>query len=113
MTNFDPRSDIAGNNRDALKLSAQGSNHWLLNGNLDLESVPVLWEQLSNLISVAGPLTISLKGVHQSSSAGLAVLLQALQVARKYHCDLEFEQIPDDLVALARMSNVLPLLMSK
>lgn len=93
-----------------MKLSAQGRNHWLLTGSLNLESIPVLWEQLSNLISVAGPLTISLQGVQQSSSAGLAVLLQALQVARLHECDLKFEHIPDDLAALAEMSNVLPLL---
>ncbi len=93
-----------------MKLSAQGRNQWLLSGRLDLASVPVLWEQLVNLISVAGPLTISLKGIHQSSSAGLAVLLQALQVAREHGCDLKFQHIPDDLAALARMSNVLYLL---
>lgn len=93
-----------------LKLSAQGRNHWLLSGSLNLESIPVLLEQLGNLISVAGPLTISLQGVRQSSSAGLAVLLQALQVARQHGCDLKFEHIPDDLTALAEVSNVLPLL---
>lgn len=93
-----------------LKLSAQGRNHWLLSGSLNLASVPVLWEQLVNLISVEGSLTVSLEGVQQSSSAGLAVLLQALQVARSHDCDLKFEHIPDDLAALARMSNVLPLL---
>ncbi len=96
--------------RSILKLSAQGRNHWLLSGSLNLESVPLLWEQLANLISVAGPLTVSLKGLRQSSSAGLAVLLQALQVARSHDCDLKFEHIPDDLAALARVSNVLPLL---
>lgn len=93
-----------------MKLSAKGRNQWLLSGDLDLASVPLLWEQLVNLISVAGPLTISLEEVHQSSSAGLAVLLQALQVAREHGCDLKFENIPDELAALARMSNVLPLL---
>ncbi len=96
--------------RSILKLSAQGRNHWLLSGSLNLASVPLLWEQLANLISVAGPLTVSLEGVRQSSSVGLAVLLQALQVARSNDCDLKFEHIPDDLAALARVSNVLPLL---
>lgn len=93
-----------------MKLSAQGRNQWILNGNLDLASVPVLWDQLVSLISVPGPLTLSLQGVHQSTSAGLAVLLQALQIARTHGCDLRFENIPDDLAALAGMSNVLPLL---
>jgi len=93
-----------------LKLSALGRNQWILKGNLDLASVPVLWDQLVNLISVAGPMTVSLQGVHQSSSAGLAVLLQALQVAGTHDCELQFTNIPDDLAALARMSNVLSLL---
>jgi len=93
-----------------VKLSARGRNHWLLSGSLNIASIPLLWEQLANLISVAGPLTISLKGVEQSSSAGLAVLLQALQVARLHDCNLRFEHIPEDLASLARMSNVLPLL---
>ena len=96
-----------------VKLSAQGRNHWLLSGSLDLASIQLLSEQLANLISVAGPLTISLKAVEQSSSAGLAALLQALQVARQNDCNLIFEDIPDDLAALARMSNVLPLLGGK
>lgn len=96
-----------------MKLSAQGRNHWLLSGSLDIASIPLLWEQLANLISAAGPLTISLKAVEHSSSAGLAVLLQALQVARQNDCNLRFEDIPDELAALARMSNVLPLLGGK
>ena len=96
-----------------VKLSAQGRSQWLLSGSLDLASIQLLSEQLANLISVAGPLTISLKAVEQSSSAGLAALLQALQVARQNDCNLSFEDIPDDLAALARMSNVLPLLGSK
>ena len=94
----------------SLKLSAQGRNCWLLSGSLNLETITLLLEQLHNLISVAGTLTISLKGVRQSSSAGLAALLQALEVARQNECDLKFEDIPDDLAALAEVSNVLPLL---
>ncbi len=81
-----------------------------MSGDLNLASVPLLWEQIINLISVPGPLTLSLSGVHKSSSAGLAVLLQALQVAREHNCKLKFEDIPDDLAALASMSNVLSLL---
>ena len=96
-----------------MKLSAQGSNHWLLSGSLDIASIPLLWEQLANLISVAGPLTISLKAVEQSSSAGLAVLLQALQVARQNDCNLRFKDIPDDLEDLALMSKVLSFLGGK
>ena len=93
-----------------MKLTAQGRNHWLLSGDLDLASAPQLWDQLLNLISVAGPLTLSLAAVKQSRSAGLAVLLQALDVAQAHDCDLSFEAIPDDLAALAKMSNVLVLL---
>ncbi|WP_456374338.1 STAS domain-containing protein [Thiolapillus sp.] len=84
---------------------------WKLDGALDLTSIPRLWPEMARRIRASSELTISLGGVRKTSSAALALLLQGLEEARKVGCSLRYVDIPDDLLALARVSNVEKLLL--
>ena len=57
-----------------------------------------------------GKLAIDCRGITASDSAGLAVLLEWLGVARRAGRSLHYTQLPQDLAALAHISDVQELL---
>jgi phospholipid transport system transporter-binding protein len=75
-----------------------------LAGVLDFASVPGVWEQLAPLVERRHELTLSLAGVERTNSAGLVLLIEALDHARRHGCRLTFTDLPEDLLALARMT---------
>jgi phospholipid transport system transporter-binding protein len=85
---------------------------WRLEGALDLASIPGLWTEMARRIRSSPELNISLKDVQRTSSAALALLLQGREEARKAGTVLRYTHIPDDLLALARVSNVEKLLLA-
>ena len=58
----------------------------------------------------AGALEIDCRGITVSDSAGLAVLLEWLGVAKRAGRSLRYTQLPEGLAALARISDVQQLL---
>ncbi len=81
-----------------------------LKGTLDFSTVPDLWPQLRQQIEQHTRLRVSLAAVKQANSAALALLLEGLELAQHRGCALRYEQIPEELLALARVSNVAELL---
>ncbi len=77
-----------------------------LSGELNFDSVPAVWDELQLKIHAGGQLVLSLSGVTHSNSAGLAMLVEALELAREQDVQLRFEAIPESLMDLARMSNI-------
>ena len=60
--------------------------------------------------AAAAKLEIDCRGITASDSAGLAVLLEWLSVARRAGRSLRYAQLPEGLAALARISDVEELL---
>ncbi len=85
-------------------------SRWQLSGVLNLSTVPDLWREMATQIRSNKQLVVSLAGVESTSSAALALLLQGLEEAQKSGCELHYEHIPQDLQALAKVSNVLEIL---
>ncbi len=77
-----------------------------LSGVLDFSTVPGVWPSLARRIRQSKRLTVSLAGVEKANSAALALLLEGLELARHSNCDLEYSDIPRELLELARVSNV-------
>lgn len=96
----------------AARLKAAGKFRWALSGTLDFGTVPVLWKELSGLIEGGGRLTLSLRGVNSANSAGLVLLLEAHDLAKRTGCRLSVVDLPPGLVALASMSQAEPLIAS-
>lgn len=78
---------------------------WQLAGSLDFESVPVLWKKLRDIIAKESNVSLSLAEVTSANSAAMVMLLEAKQVAKKANVSLVIEQIPEELMALFRLSN--------
>ena len=87
------------------RLSASGGTHWQLAGDLNFSSVPQLWPSLQRLLTADHSVTLSLAGVTHANSAGLVVLLEAVDRARQTGCTLHLSDVPEELLDLARMSN--------
>ena len=86
-------------------LSAAGEGRWELAGALDFSSVPTVWPALEELLRSGGQLTLSLAGVNHSNSAGLVLLVEARDIARRVNCQLRLVDIPGELLDLARISS--------
>jgi phospholipid transport system transporter-binding protein len=91
-------------------LQAQPDGHAALSGPLNFDTVGALLDQGNALIGEGRVTQIDLSGVTASDSAGLALMIEWLSVARAAGKQLRFEHIPLQLQQLARLSEVEELL---
>ena len=86
---------------------AAGAGTWRLDGPLTFDSVPALRPSGIGLLAQGGDaLTIDLQGVLAADSAGLALLIDWLAIARVKGCTLRYVKVPEALRALAALSEV-------
>lgn len=95
------------------KLEAFGGERYRVSGVLDAITAPQLLEQSSERFARAEAvdIRIDLGGVAESDSAGLALLLEWLRLARHRKQTIHFANLPAQIAALARISEVEELLM--
>lgn len=85
-------------------LTHAGEGRWTVDGVLDFATVPEVWPALEKLLNAGGALTVSLAKVSQTNTAGLVMLVEARDLARRSKCQLTLADIPTELLDLARMS---------
>ncbi len=95
----------------AATLESVGPERSLVKGVLDFATVGVLLTLGSAAIRDGRAAFIDLSGVSASDSAGLALLLEWLSVARAAKRPLRFENVPVQLQQLSRLSEVEELLL--
>jgi phospholipid transport system transporter-binding protein len=81
-----------------------------LEGPLDFDSVSRLLAAGETLIRRPGPLQIDLGGVTSANSAGLALLLEWMDLARSRGIDIFYSNLPESLQRIAAFSNLTALL---
>jgi phospholipid transport system transporter-binding protein len=87
-----------------VRISPAGKAAWRLDGALDFTSVAEVWPQIEDRLEPGGQVKLSLAGVDRTNSAGLVMLIEALDVAAQRDCRLQLADLPAELVDLARMS---------
>ena len=87
------------------RLEPSGEGRWRLVGDLTFASVPAVWPAVEALLQDGGRAQFSLGGVGRANSAGLVMLLETLDTARRRGCEVSFVDVPVELLDLARMSN--------
>ncbi len=106
----DPRPSGAGRAGDETFVAA-GPGMYRLHAPLRFASVARLRSAgLALIAGAAGDLTLDLAAVPAVDSAGLALLIDWLAAARAAGKRLRYAQAPQALIALARLSEVEPLL---
>jgi phospholipid transport system transporter-binding protein len=82
-----------------------------LHGDLNFYSVPGIEGVFENLLSAdEAEITIDLGEVSRSDSAGLALLVEWWKRAQRRGISLHFSHLPDQLLEIARISNLLSIL---
>ncbi len=82
-------------------------NQYSLSGELNMQTVPpVARETQSMFAGLQGDVSVDLSGVTRADSAGLALLVDWLRLARRHKVTLRFRHLPDQLVQIARVSEL-------
>lgn len=77
-----------------------------LQGSLSVDTVPSLWARANAELHDAPELTIDLQSVERADSAGLALLIEWTRWARQNGQQIRFINLPDQMLAIARVSGL-------
>lgn len=93
------------------RIHQQDAQHFVVEGELNLTTVPVMLQAMQAQFPANGSEAhIDLAGVTRSDSAGLALLVEWLRLARARDVRLQFHNLPSQLREIARISDLTPLL---
>lgn len=85
----------------------QSSEHqFALVGDLNRDSVPMLWRTLQSSQWAVEQAEISLAELKRIDSAGMVMLIHLLEHAKKQNCHIMLSFVPDELHTLFQLSNV-------
>jgi phospholipid transport system transporter-binding protein len=104
------RRKYSGNAHQDASFEVQGGERSRVIGSLHFTTVSVLLSAGAEAIGRNEAGVIDLAGVTASDSAGLALLIEWLSVAKGANRTLRYENIPTQLQQLARLSEVEELL---
>jgi phospholipid transport system transporter-binding protein len=88
------------------KLDALGGGRFRVSGVLDASTAGEVLRQSEQQFAEAGGLEVDLGGVAESDSAGLALLIEWVRGARKRQQAIRFQNVPAQINALAKISEV-------
>ena len=88
------------------RLESLGAGRFRVSGVLDASTAREVLEESEARFEQFAGLDIDLVGVGESDSAGLALLIEWLRLARQWQKEIRFENVPAQIEALARISEV-------
>lgn len=94
----------------AAELTALDRGNYAVQGELDLGSVTDLWQASERLFPQQPPQRIDLGGVSRADSAGVALLVAWLGQARRRQQPLRFINLPAQMQAIIRVTDLEELL---
>ena len=94
----------------AATMVALGAGALKVDGPLDFSTVAALAADGERLFPSQGRVEIDLSGVTTANSAGLVLLLEWMEIARRRKLTLRFRHLPDPLVRLAALTYLTGLL---
>ncbi|HEU4655838.1 MAG TPA: STAS domain-containing protein [Steroidobacteraceae bacterium] len=87
-------------------LEAVGTGRFRVSGVLDASTTPALLEQSKERFTHEKSVDVDFAQVTESDSAGMALLIEWMRLARRQGQKLRFSNIPAQIAALARISEV-------
>ena len=89
-----------------------GEGRFQVSGELTFNTVTALLAESRRTLfaAPAEALELELKGVSRADSAGLALLIEWMRMARAANCTISFRHLPEQLQAIARTGELEPLL---
>lgn len=95
-------------------INTNENGHYAIEGELNNQTVPEISQKLMKLVSsVTGKnITLDLALVSRSDSAGVALLVEVMQLAKSTNLTLVFTNLPQqmqDIAGLSGLINILPI----
>ncbi|HKE95791.1 MAG TPA: STAS domain-containing protein, partial [Povalibacter sp.] len=97
--------------RNAAQFDALGDGRFRVGGVLDASTVTRILEDSVSRFRGVPRVVVDFAAVTASDSSGLALLLEWIRQARKGGQQIHFEEVPEQIMALARISEVDDLLL--
>lgn len=91
-------------------LNGTGPGQYRVVGDLDFDSIGALLGEGERLFAAARAVRIDLQGVGQANSAGLALLLEWIEQAKRRGQSLDLVNLPESLARIAAITNLAGLL---
>ena len=88
------------------RLESLGAGRFRVSGVLDASTAREVLEESEARFEQFDKLDIDLGGVGESDSAGLALMIEWLRLARQWNKAIQFANVPAQIEALARISEV-------
>ena len=82
------------------------SDHFALVGPLTFDSVPLLWREGLPMAGGQRRVILDLAGITRTDSAGLALMIEWMRVARDQNSSIRFRNVPLQLRAIASATGV-------
>ncbi len=94
------------NAKPILELKEGEPGHYRLVGEISFSTVGEFERRIDTKLFAHPVVTIDLAGVSRADSAGLALLLAWVKMARNQKAELSLKNFPDQLLAIAKVSGV-------
>lgn len=92
------------------RLEALGDGRFKVYGAMNADTATELLKHSDAAFQGAGSLEIDLANVPEGDSAGLALMIEWLRLAKQRKQTIHFKNVPEQIAALARISEVADLL---
>jgi len=99
-------------NKMQVSIRQQEQGLYVIEGELNMQTVPAVSKQLLEFMSsvTEKAFTLDLKLVSRSDSAGVALLVEAMQLAKTAGLNLSFSHLPQQMQDIAGVSGLLDVL---
>lgn len=87
----------------------KSTNDYALSGALDRDEVPALWAVIKQWQPESEKVVVSLSEVKRVDSAGMAMLIHLIEHAKIKNCHIMLSFVPEQLLTLFKLSNVVSL----
>ena len=88
----------------ALSILEQSAGVFQVQGDLTFASIDKQIIKSFGFLKTSQTITIDLSEVSNTDSAGLALMIEWIKMARQYHVTLNFKNVPEQLQKLAKLS---------
>jgi len=95
-------------NMNRASISVTGEGHYVVEGELDMNSVPQLWRSANGFFNTpaTSSLVFDLQAVTRSDSSGLALLIEWMALARQNNQTIHFRNLPVQMWEIAKVSDL-------
>ena len=103
-------TDMNRDAEDGAQLADLGGGRFAVRSELTFKSATDILEQSKRLFAEYERISVDMSDVQDADSAGLALLIEWVSWARRFDREIVYENIPQQILAIAQISEVTDLL---